>query len=81
MEDSEIVDVNSFFDSIILGYTRFSISASDLAVEIPGLPPNDIQARCAELLKERQKLTHLDKQLFNILELTGNEESCATLIA
>lgn len=73
MENPSIVNVDDFFDKIVLGYTLFGRSAATLATEIPLLSPQAIQLRCRQLDTERRQLSMLDAQLIDILNLAGND--------
>lgn len=77
MPASTITDVNEFFERIIEEYTCFGRLASTLAAEIPSLQPAIIEQRCRLLNDERQRLTCLDDQLIDILNLAGENLSCS----
>lgn len=73
MKNVAIIDVESFFDTIIAGYTQFGHSAATLAAEISSLSPDLIQQKCRQLDTDRQRLAVLDSQLIDILNLAGSD--------
>lgn len=73
MENTAIIDVDTFFEHIIDEYTKFGKLAILLATELQYLQPSAIRRRCRHLQNERQHLTTLDKQLLEILDFAGEE--------
>jgi len=73
MKNVSIIDVNDFLRRITEGYTLFGYRAASLAAEIQYLQPDIIEHKCRELNNERLRLSVLDDELIEILNLAGND--------
>jgi CRISPR/Cas system CMR subunit Cmr6 (Cas7 group RAMP superfamily) len=68
---SHITDSVLFFYKITDAYLHLEGSILMLHKQIPDLSPQQIKNRCHTLLDEKNRLEKLDKQMFDIIALTG----------
>lgn len=81
MNTPAIIDMDAFFEKIIEEYTQFGDMATLLALEISTLHPQTILHRCRQLNDERQRLSALDNQLIEIIDLAREELSSSNHIS
>lgn len=67
------IDVKLFFIEITEYYDSFTKNVVELINNMEVYSPEQISDECSRLSEKRNKLTDMDQQMFNIIDLAGNE--------
>lgn len=70
---SQITDITVFFKNLSEDYAKFTDASNKLHSNLPSLTPDNIQKKCKTLTVQKKHLEKLDNQLFEILQLAGEE--------
>lgn len=70
---SQITDVVHFFTNITEDYLFFESKVLKLTETIYSYSPQQLSKECAKINTQRNQLTSMDEQMFDILKLAGKE--------
>lgn len=67
------IDVKLFFAEITHGYSELTADINHFSHHLPGYSSPQISRECSKIQEKRNKLSLLDEELFNIVNLAGAE--------
>jgi len=79
-QNRQITDVVVFFSDLTASYLAFEQQVHDVMESVNTSSPNKIAEACIKLTEERNKLSGLDDQLLQILELAEQDLATSHMI-